>query len=119
MSGFKSFLSGLGHVLVKIFNPTTIKVGATVADILLPQFSSLINAAAGAVINAETAAIAINQQSGSGTTKAALAIAAIENEYNAFAVANNIPRVPGDTQKFIDAVVAVLNSIPAVMAPTA
>jgi hypothetical protein len=118
MSGFKSFLSGLGHVLAKLFSPGAIKVEASVADILLPGFRPLIDAAAGAIINAETAAIAINQQSGSGTTKAALAIAAIENEYNAFATANNIPRVPGDTQKFIDAVVAVLNSIPAITGTT-
>jgi hypothetical protein len=113
MAGFKSFLSAIGHVLGKIFNPGVITSAATVADILLPQFRVLIDAAAAAVINAETSAIAAGKQGGSGEQKAALVVAAIEKEYAAFALANNIPVVPGNVQKFVDAVVAALNSFPA------
>jgi len=116
MAGFKSFLSGLGHVLGKIFNPGVIRSAATVADILLPEFSVLINATATAVINAEASAIAAGQQSGSGAQKAALVIAQIEKQYNDFAAANNIPVIPEAKQKFVDAFVAILNSFPA---PTA
>ena len=113
MAGFKSFLSGLGHILGKIFNPGVIRSAATVADILLPEFSVLINATATAVINAETAAIAAGQQSGSGEQKAALVIAQIEKQYSDFAVANNIPVIPDNIRKYVDAVVAALNSFPA------
>lgn len=116
MAGFKSFLSGLGHILGKIFNPGVIRSAATVADILLPEFSALINATATAVLNAETAAIAAGQQSGSGAQKSALVIAQIEKDYQAFAQANNIPVIPENVQKYVDAIVAALNSFPA---PTA
>ena len=113
MAGFKSFLSAVGHVLGKIFSPGVIRTAATVADILLPQVSVLINATATAVINAETAAIAAGQQTGSGAQKSALVIAAIEKQYADFAAANNMPVLPENVQKYVDAVVAVLNSFPA------
>lgn len=113
MAGFKSFLSGLGHVLGKIFNPGVIRSAATVADILLPGFAGLINATATAVINAETAAIAAGQQSGTGEQKAALVIAQIEKSYTDFATANGIPVIPDNIRKYVDAIVAALNSFPA------
>ena len=116
MASCKSVLSSIGHVLEKVFNPTVITTAATVADILLPGFTGLINAAATAVINAETTALAIGKQDGTGAQKSALAITQIEGIYTAFAQANGIPVVPENIQKFVDAVVAILNSFPA---PTA
>lgn len=113
MASFKSVLSAIGHVLGKIFNPTVITGAATVADILLPGFSSLINATATAVINAETAALAVSKQSGTGEQKAALVIAQIEKQYTDFATANNIPVIPANIKAYVDAVVAALNSFPA------
>jgi hypothetical protein len=113
MAGFKSVLSSIGHFLAKVFNPTVITSAATVADILLPQFSALINKTATAVINAEVAAIAAGQQSGSGAQKSALVIAQIEKDYENFAAANNIPVIPDNVKKYVDAIVAALNSFPA------
>ena len=113
MAGFKSILSGIGHVLGKIFSPGNIKAAATVADILFPGFAGLINATATAIINAETAALAVGQQSGSGEQKAALVIAQIEKQYTDFATANNIPVIPENVRKYVDAIVAALNSFPA------
>lgn len=116
MASFKSVLSGIGHFLAKAFSPGAIKVEATIADILFPQFSILINATASAVINAETAAIAAGQQTGSGEQKAAMVIATIQKQYEDFATANGIPVIPANIQKYVDAVVAALNSFPAPIA---
>jgi hypothetical protein len=116
MASFKSILGGIGHFLAKVFNPGVITSAATVADILLPGFAGLINATAGAIINAETAAVAAGQQTGSGEQKAALVIAQIEKNYTDFATANGIPVIPDNVRKYVDAIVAALNSFPA---PTA
>src|SRR5208337_3392902 len=55
MASFKSVLSAIGHFMAKAFSPNAIKVEASIADIALPGFSSLINATASAIINAENA----------------------------------------------------------------
>jgi len=113
MASFKSILSAIGHVLGKIFTPGNIQVAANVAEIALPQFTGLIQATASAVIKAEAVATAAGQQSGSGAQKAALALAEIEGVYQNFAIANGFPVVPENKQKFVDAIVAALNSFPA------
>jgi hypothetical protein len=116
MASFKSVLSSIGHFMLKVFSPGNITTAATVADIVLPGFAPLINVTATAIIHAENAAIVAGQQTGSGAQKSALVIAAIEQEYTAFATANGIPVIPENIQKYVDATVAVLNSFPA---PTA
>lgn len=113
MASFKSVLSAIGHFMAKVFTPGNIQAAATVADIALPGFAVLIDATAAAVINAENAAIAAGQQNGTGAQKSALVVAAIEKQYEAFAAQNNIPVVPENIQKYVDAVVAALNSFPA------
>jgi hypothetical protein len=114
MASFKSVLSGIGHFLIKyIFSPQAIAIEASVADIALPGFIPLINAAATAIIGAETAAIAAGKQSGSGEQKAAMVISQIEQVYTTFATANGIPVIPANIKLFVDAVVAALNSFPA------
>lgn len=113
MASFKSVLSAIGHVLAKAFSPSAIRVEATIAEIALPGFAGLIQAVAGAVINAESVTIAAGQQSGTGAQKAALVISEIEAIYNNFAAANSIPVIPENKQKFVDAIVAALNSFPA------
>ena len=113
MADFKSILSNIGHVMERIFNPAVITTAASVADILLPQFSVLINASATAIINAENAAIVAGKQTGSGEQKAAMVVASIEKSYADFAAANNIPVIPENVRKYVDACVAVLNSFPA------
>ncbi len=113
MASFKSILGDIGHVLAKVFNPAVITSAATVADIVFPQFSVLINATTQAIIAAENAAIVAGKQEGSGEQKAAMVIAAIEQHYQAFAAANNVPVIPENVRKYVDAVVAALNSFPA------
>lgn len=112
-TSFKSVLSAIGHFLAKVFTPGNIQAAAGVVDIILPQFQALTNATAQAIITAETAAIAAGKQGGTGEQKAALVIASIEAQYQAFAAANGIPVVPENIKKYVDAVVAALNSFPA------
>lgn len=112
MASFKSVLSGIVHFLEKVFTPGTITAAAGVVDIILPQFSALTNATAQAIINAETAAIAAGKQTGSGEQKSAMVIASIEASYEAFAKANNIPIIPENIKKYVDAMVAALDSFP-------
>jgi hypothetical protein len=112
MATFKSVLSGIGHFFEKVFTPGNIAIAASVVDIVLPQFSTLTNAAASAVINAENASIAAGKQSGSGAQKSAFVITAIEAQYEAFAKANGIPVIPANVQKYVDATVLMLNSFP-------
>ena len=113
MASFKSILSSIGHFLGKVFSPGNIHIASNIMDIILPQFSTLINVTASAIINAENAAIAAGQQSGSGEQKSALVLAAIEQQYQAFAAANGIPVIPENVKKYVDAIVAALNSFPA------
>jgi len=113
MASFKSVLSAIGHIIAKIFTPGNIQVAANIAEIALPEFTGLIQATASAIIKAEAVAVAAGQQSGSGAQKAALALAEIEVIYSNFAIANGFPVVPENKQKFVDAIVAALNSFPA------
>jgi hypothetical protein len=113
MASFKSVLSAIGHILEKVFSPGNISIAASIVDIVLPQFAALTNVTAQAIITAETAAIAAGKQGGSGEQKSALVIAAIEKQYQEFATANGIPVIPENIKKYVDAVVAVLNSFPA------
>lgn len=115
-SGFRTILDDIGHFLVKVFTPGNIQLAANIVDIALPQFTLLTNAAANAVISAENASIAAGKQTGSGAQKSAIVIAAIEQQYTSFALAAGIPVIPANMQKYVDAVVAMLNSFPA---PTA
>ena len=113
MASFKTILGDIGHFLEKVFSPGVIQIAASVLDIAFPALMPLINSTATAIINVENAAIAAGKQSGSGEQKAALVIQAIEAQYTQFANLNGIPVVPAAMQKYVDAVVALLNSFPA------
>src|SRR3569833_3167954 len=112
MASFKGVLSGIGHFLAKVFNPTVIKEAQSVADLLLPGFKGLIDATATAIINAEIASVAANQQAGSGAQKLAYAIAAINAQYIAFAKANGLPEEPQAVQDWVQKVLDVINVLP-------
>lgn len=113
MASFKSVLSAIGHVIAKVFSPKAIQIEASIADIALPQFSSLINLTAGAIINVENASIAAGVQSGTGAQKFELVASIIGQQYISFCQENNLPIISDSKKKFVDAIVAALNSFPA------
>ncbi|MDR3392485.1 MAG: hypothetical protein P4L77_12210, partial [Sulfuriferula sp.] len=86
-----NFFSSIGHFFAKIFgNPTAVRIEASIADIVLPGFSGLINSAATALINAETAAAAANMQNGTGVQKMAYAVSLFQTTYNTWAAQNGL-----------------------------
>lgn len=115
MASFKSILSGIGHVLVKVFTGavTVAKAAEPFVDLAFPGIGVLYNSTVNAVAQAETASIAAGSQSGSGPQKLAWVIASIEADYATFAKANNISYDPSKLEAWVSAVVASLNAIPA------
>lgn len=110
--GFKSILSGIGHFVEKLFTPGALQVEGSIAKIILPGFSALIDGTTNAIIDVENTSIVAGKQSGSSEYKAALVLQKIEDDYNAFATTNGIPIIPAAKKKYVDAAVALLNSFP-------
>ena len=111
------FLSSIGHFFKKVFaNPVAIKLEATIADIVLPQFSGLINSAASAIITAETSAAAAGMQSGTGVQKMATAVTLFQNTYNAWAAQNGLSQEPVAVQNILQNVFQLLNELQVVPA---
>lgn len=119
MASFTSILSDIGKGLKKFF---TVAVGVAVAaepivDILFPGVAVLYNSTVTAVGNAENAAIAAGNQTGTGAQKLAFVVAAIEKDFNAYALANGLPaQTTATVEAYVNAVVASLNAIPSAKA---
>jgi hypothetical protein len=106
-----TWLSDIGNVLKKIFSPGAIKVEASIADILLPGFSPLINSAASSIIAAETAAAAAGMQNGTGTQKMAYATSLFQSTYNQWAAANNLTQEPAAIQALLQQVFNLIQTL--------
>lgn len=107
-----NFFTSIGHFFVKAFtNPTAIRLEASVADLILPGFSPLINSAATAIVNAETAAIAAGFQNGTGTQKLAIAVSMFQSTYNAWAAQNGLSQEPAAVQSILQSVFNLLNEL--------
>lgn len=107
-----NFFSNIGHFFAKIFgNPVAVRIEASIADIVLPGFSGLINSAATALINAETAAAAANMQNGTGTQKMAYAVSLFQSTYNGWAAQNGLPQEPVAVQNLLQQVFNLLQEL--------
>jgi alcohol dehydrogenase class IV len=108
------WLSGIGHALEHVFgNPIVIQTSAAIADMFLPVFKPLIDEAASAVISAETAAMAISKQSGTGTQKLAYAMNQFWPVYQQLAKVYGWPADPQHAQEILTLVTNLLNAMPA------
>ena len=111
---FKSILSNVGHGLA-IFFKDSVKVAQIAEPIIavaFPGIGTLFAATVNEVAKVEALAIAAGSQTGSGGQKLALVMQSIQAEYAQYAQANGLPVEPANVQAWINAVVAVLNSVP-------
>jgi hypothetical protein len=115
-SKFVSFLDAVGHDfrlgLDKLL-PIVETAGETAVSIFMPGVSPLFNQSVAAIVTAEQSAAAIGQQSGTGTQKAAAVVSLMgplisQTLTDAGKSADNAA-----VQKYISAVVTILNAIPA------
>ena len=115
MASFTSILSGIGKALSKVFGIgiKVAQVAEPIIDIAFPGIAALYNLTVTAAANAETNAIAAGQQSGTGAQKLAVVIAAITNDFEAYASAAGIPYTQATITAWVNAVIATLNAIPA------
>lgn len=121
-SKFQSILSDVGTFLKKVFTGVTAVAAAAepIVDVAYPGIAPLYSATVAAAVQAESAAVAAGQQTGTGTQKLALVVSAIEKQFNAFASANGIGGTTTTTiENWVNAVVASLNAIPSIQAETA
>lgn len=115
MASFTSILSGIGKALAKVFGVgiKVAEVAEPIIDIAFPGIAALYNLTVTAAANAETNAIAAGSQSGTGAQKLAIVIAAITNDFEAYATAAGIPYTQATITAWVNAVIATLNAIPA------
>jgi len=116
MASFKTILEDVGKGLKVFFTDATkvAQAAEPIVDIALPGIAGLYNATVNEVVNAEAAAIAAGQQTGTGAQKLAAVVAAIEPTFNAYAVSIGLPAQPiGTIEAWVNAAVAGLNTIPA------
>ena len=118
-----SLLSNIGHAFEKIFKGT-VSVAQAVepeVDLLFPGLSTLFNSAVAAAAAAEAAAVAAGAQTGSGAQKAAVAAPGIAAAINTFLQSNNLgtTSTPDQVATITNAVVAILNALPAAPATAA
>lgn len=116
MPNFKTILSDIGNGLKKFFGVAVVaaQVATPLVDAAFPGIAPLYTATVAAAAQAEAAAVAAGQQSGTGPQKLAMVVSAIEKQFNDFAAANGISNVQTSTiENWVNAVVASLNAIPA------
>lgn len=119
MASFKSILGDIGNGLKKFFGiaVSAAEVATPFVDVAFPGIGALYTATVAAAAQAEAAALAAGQQSGTGPQKLAMVVSAIEKQFNDYAAANGISNVTVTmVENWINAVVASLNAIPAARA---
>lgn len=113
---FKSFLSAVGHDFKRFLDailPFAATSGEVAVSIFAPALGGLFNSTVNAVITAEQAAAALGKQSGSGPQKAVTVLQLMgplikQGLTDAGRAADDVA-----VQKYIDAVVTILNAAPA------
>jgi hypothetical protein len=117
MASFKSILSDIGHGL-KVFFEKVIP-GAVAAeplvDAIFPGIGMLFNTVVNEVASVEGISVAAGAQSGTGTQKLALVLGNPNVQSAITAIETNLGVSINQTQQtsIINAIVALLNSIPA------
>jgi hypothetical protein len=116
MASFNSILSNIGKGLKTFFTGAAkiAQVAEPLVDLALPGIAALYNTTVNAVVNAETAAIAAGEQSGTGAQKLQTVIAAIEPVFTQYAEQTGIPTAQraAAIEAWVNAAVAGLNAIP-------
>jgi hypothetical protein len=115
MAAFKSILSDIANGLKKVFSIVVegAQVAEPIIDAAFPGIAALYNLTVSEVANAEAAAIAAGQQSGTGPQKLALVLAALESAFNQYAAQAGFAPTAAILENYVNAVVASLNAIPA------
>lgn len=113
---FVSFLEKVGHDF-KVGLDKVLPIAATAGEVAVSMFapgaSTLFNQTMAAVVTAEQSAAAVGNQSGTGTQKLA-SVVSLMGPLIAQALADvGKPNDDASVQKYISAVVTVLNAIPA------
>lgn len=110
------FFKSLGHGLARAFSPGAIKAEASIASIVLPEFSPLIMTAANAIISTEATAMAAGVQNGTGTQKFAYALMQFGPVYDNWAKQNNMPILAENKNAFLQKTFELLQTLPAIAA---
>lgn len=142
MSGFKSFLSAVGHDFLAVFKwlgsshgQAAIQGGEAVANtvigvinpalgVSLVAIESLVNAGLKQILSMEASAAAVGAQSGTGAQKAAAVIAVLTPQSEALlksiGVSNpTTEQVQGVATAISNGLVTILNALPAPAQPAA
>jgi hypothetical protein len=120
----KSILDDIGTGLKKFFTvaDTVATDAEPFVDVAFPGVSALDNTTVSAVGVAEASAAAAGAQTGTGAQKLAIVVSTIEGDFNTYWTSlGNTTSAPLTTiENYVNAVVASLNAIPAVVpTPTA
>ena len=114
MASFEGVLSAVGNTLKKFFTGAVAvaQTAEPLVAVCFPGVSDLFNKTVQAVAQAETLAIAAGTQAGTGPQKLAYVVSAVEAEFVKFASTAGV-KSDGDTiTKWVNAIVASLNSLP-------
>jgi len=109
-----SFWSAIARGVEKVFGVATAVAQIVEPEVALlapgiyPLWANTVNAA----IKAEAVAKAAGAVNGTGAQKLAMVVKEIEGVYNDYAKANGVTPVQADVDKWVNAVVATLNSLP-------
>jgi hypothetical protein len=113
---FKSILGNIGSDLKKFFTSpvvsTVITGGFGIADLIDPALSPLFNGIAASVSKAEALAAAANVTGKTGPQKLALALADAQASFQVYCNATGVTIESAQQTAIINAVVAMLNSVP-------
>lgn len=123
MASFKSILSDIGKGLKVFFTDATkvAQVAEPIIDMAFPGIATLYNSGVNEVVAIETASIAAGSQSGTGAQKlaAVLSSQAFQTAVVQFEATAGIKLSAAEQTAFINAIVAMLNSIPSSTTTTA
>jgi hypothetical protein len=113
---FISFLEHMGHNFkrgLEVALPIAATAGETAVSIFAPGLGPLFSQTVNAVITAEQSAAALGKQQGSGPQKASVVAALVGPLIKQGLIDIGKPAEDAHVQHYIDAVVTILNSIPA------
>lgn len=112
----KSFLSAVGHDIKKGLDfllPWAAGAGEVAVGLFAPALGPLFNQTVAAVVTAEQAAAAVGKQEGSGAQKASAVVVLMGPLIKQVLADSGKSSDDAAVQRYIDAVVQILNAAPA------
>lgn len=119
---FISVLEAIGHdfkVALDKIMPFAFAAGGTIVPLLDPSIAPLFQATVGVVAQTEQKFAAMGQQSGTGVQKSAEALSILGPLLSQGLAVAGKPADQPTVQNYLNAVVALLNAVPAAPAPAA